>query len=462
MIHVGGNADFAPYEFVGSDGRPNGYTVELMHAAAGKVGLEARITLGPWKEMPAKLRSGQIDALSGLLYSEERDREFDFSVPHHIISYAIFIRKNQPYRSIGDFKGKVAVVVKNVYAHNWLVSNQFTSRIVTVKRPDEALRQLSIGRHDFAVLPRLHGLELMRQMKLKNIKTVGPPVLTQKFCFAVAAGNADLLARLNEGLSLLQKSGEYDRIFLKWFSLYEQKRRYWRHAALIGLVVLGFGLGFAVWNLTLKASVRRKTAALEKSRALLSQIIQGLPMPTFVVDRNNIVTHWNRACEALTGSAAEEIVGSRKHNDVFYGNRQLPLSEQVLDKQSLGESNDDTCAASHMISGACEAEFRFTSRGAVKWLYGTAAVLNDPEGLVIGAIESWQDLTEYKQMEAQLIQSRRWRPLAHLQGVSPTISAICSRRSWRIRRWRDGHRNPIPAPSKRSKRHWKFAAMPND
>ena len=42
--------------------------------------------------------------------------------------------------------------------------------------------------------------------------------------------------------------------------------------------------------------------------------------------------------------------------------------------------------------------------------------MRTPEGIVIGAIESWQDLTERKQMEAQLIQSQKMESIGTLAG----------------------------------------------
>jgi len=78
IIRVGGSNDFAPYEFVDTDGRPEGYTVELMQAVAHQVGREADIILGPWQEMLRRLENKEIDALTGLLYSKERDEKFCF------------------------------------------------------------------------------------------------------------------------------------------------------------------------------------------------------------------------------------------------------------------------------------------------------------------------------------------------------------------------------------------------
>ena len=57
-----------------------------MQAVVRQIGLKADITMGPWHEMMRQLEERKIDALSGLLYSNERDEKFDFSVPHNIIS----------------------------------------------------------------------------------------------------------------------------------------------------------------------------------------------------------------------------------------------------------------------------------------------------------------------------------------------------------------------------------------
>jgi PAS domain S-box-containing protein len=413
-IRVGINRDFAPYEFVNAGGQPDGYTVDLMRAVARRAGLAVTLVSGPWEEMRQALETRTIDALTGVLYSPERDRRFDFSVPHDVVTYAVFVRENAPYRAVADLQEKEVLVVSGVYAHDWLQANRFTSRIVTVDSPEQALQRLSAGQHDAAVLPRLHGLELMRRLKLANLETIGPPVLTQKLCFAVAAGNADLLAALNEGLSLVQKSGEYDRLYLKWFSLYEQKQRYWQYGLLGAGLLLGLASLVLVWNVSLKKSVARKTRLIEQREGLLHQIVQGLPMPTFVVNRHNLITHWNTACEKLTGEAAARMAGTDRHRVAFYHNARPPLSQQLLETAA---GQGPACAASTLLEGACEGEFLFQPAGLEgRWMYGTAGLLRQADGQVIGAIESWQDLTEHKRMEAQLLQAQKMEAIGTLAG----------------------------------------------
>ena len=65
----------------------------------------------------------------------------------------------------------------------------------------------------------------------------------------------------------------------------------------------------------LKKEANRCRAAEEElrvSREILSQIVQGNTIPTFVIDNQHRITHCNRAFENLTGLVADEIIGTRK------------------------------------------------------------------------------------------------------------------------------------------------------
>jgi polar amino acid transport system substrate-binding protein len=168
-ILIGGNSDFAPFEFLNSDGMPDGFTIDLMKAVARQEDLNIKFKLGIWSDARDQLEDGKIDAVSGMLFTKERDKIFDFSVPYLIVPYMVFIRKGTSIASMKELIGKEIIVVEDVHAHVWLTQNRVTDSIIFVKEATEVLELLASGKHDLAVLPRLHGLDLLKDLEISNI-----------------------------------------------------------------------------------------------------------------------------------------------------------------------------------------------------------------------------------------------------------------------------------------------------
>jgi two-component system sensor histidine kinase EvgS len=424
VLQFRGNSDFSPYEFINDKNEPDGYNVELTQAIARQLGLKVHIELGQWSDVRRELETDRIDALIGVLYSKERDEVFDFSVPHVVISYAVFVRKDSTFQNPMDLMGKEVVVVKNVYAHDWMTQNDFTPHVVTVARPEEALQLLSQGRHDCAVLARLHGLDLLRSLNIDNLKTIGPPVLTQKMGFAVKAGNADLLAKINEGLYLVQASGEYDRIYRKWFSVYEQKRfqnRLVQIGKLLGLPLIALLVLAGLWIRSLKHLVARRTQTLKENQILLNRIAQGTPLPTLVRDRNGKLLLWNRACEELTGvsaAAAAERSQTAPPGEATADPFLLHLLTEKIPADSEGKRQPARTQFLKSSPDATELEVCVPQLGdAGCWLYGTIVRFCDEQSHPIGIIETWQDLTDRKNLEKQLVHAQRLEAMGRLAGA---------------------------------------------
>jgi two-component system sensor histidine kinase EvgS len=424
VLQFRGNGDFSPYEFINDKNEPDGYNVELTKAIARQLALKVHIELGQWSDVRRELETDKIDALIGMLYSNERDKVFDFSVPHVVISYAVFVRKDSAFQNPLDLMGKEVIVVKNVYAHDWLTQNDFTPHVVTVARPEEALQLLSQGRHDCAVLARLHGLDLLRSLNIDNLKTIGPPVLTQKMGFAVKAGNADLLAKINEGLYLVQASGEYDRIYRKWFSVYEQKRfqnRLLQIGKLVGLPLVALLVLAGLWIRSLKHLVARRTQTLRENQILLNRIVQGTPLPTLVRDRNGKLLLWNRACEELTGISA--TAAAERSQNVPPGEATAdPFLLHLLSEKFPAdpEGKRQTALPQFLKSSPDTAELEVCVPqlgDAGCWLYGTIVRFSDEQGHPIGIIEIWQDLTDRKSLEKQLAHAQRLEAMGRLAGA---------------------------------------------
>ncbi len=143
---------------------------------------------------------------------------------------------------------------------------------------------------------------------------------------------------------------------------------------------------------------------------MIAQILQKSLIPTFAIDHNHIITHWNIACERLTGIAASTIIGTRKQWLAFYMEEKPVMVDLIVDnasKEILIEHFGERIQESTVIDGAYEAEDFFPRLGDNgRWLFFTAAPLKDDQGNTVGAVETLQDITTRKQTEEALFNAR--------------------------------------------------------
>jgi len=135
-------------------------------------------------------------------------------------------------------------------------------------------------------------------------------------------------------------------------------------------------------------------------------IVEGSLVPTFVIDREHTVTHWNKACENLTGVSAAEMIGTKNTWASFYSVERPIMADIIVDELSgeeIAKYYGSKYHKSALVEGGYEAEDFFTHLGdSGKWLFFTAAPLNDQRGKVIAAIETFQDISERKRAEEEL------------------------------------------------------------
>ena len=152
---------------------------------------------------------------------------------------------------------------------------------------------------------------------------------------------------------------------------------------------------------------KRAEEELQAAHRRLSEIIDFLPDPTFVIDSEGRVIAWNRAIEEMTGVEAEAILGkgNYEYSLPFYGLRR-PL---LIDLVFLSDAEiEEKYSPLRREAGVVIAETHIPSfRGKEVFLWGKASPIYDEKGKVVGAIESIRDITDAKRAENALRESER-------------------------------------------------------
>lgn len=160
-------------------------------------------------------------------------------------------------------------------------------------------------------------------------------------------------------------------------------------------------------NITDRKQIEEK---LKESEQRLHNVIQGSPIPAFVIGQDHKVVYWNRALEELSGIRAEEIIGTKEQWKAFYREERPCLADLLVDQELevIPRWYPDKYIKSSLIKEAYEASDFFPEMGeSGKWLRFTAAVIRNSHGELIGAIETLEDITERKHAEEELRNSEQ-------------------------------------------------------
>ncbi len=151
--------------------------------------------------------------------------------------------------------------------------------------------------------------------------------------------------------------------------------------------------------------------AIRASGQRLHSIIDGSSIPQFVINRNHEVMYWNRALEKYTGVKARDVRGTTLAWKAFYDQKRPVLADLLLENEidNIPAWYPDKYSSSRYIEGAYEATDFFPKIGKNgTWLHFTAVVVRDEQGEVIGALETFEDVTDRKKAEEELQGSERY------------------------------------------------------
>ncbi len=145
--------------------------------------------------------------------------------------------------------------------------------------------------------------------------------------------------------------------------------------------------------------------ALKESEQRLQIILHGSPIATFVIDKEHRVISWNEALEHLSGMKFQDMVGTCDHWKAFYDDQRPCMADLIVDgaEDTIHVWYPSKYSKSPLINEAYEATDYFPSLGGKeKWLRFTAAAIRNTAGDLVGAIETFEDITERKQVEEEL------------------------------------------------------------
>ena len=219
---VGLEAGFAPYEYVGDNGKIVGIDIDICNKIAEKMGKKLEIKEIDFDGALLAVQSGKVDMVaSGVSVTKDREKQMDFSEKYVDSTEVVVVNVKDP--SVKEptweaLNGKIVAVQQGNIA-DLQVSNPENTKPKEIKRYTkfvQATEDLKNKKVDCIVMDQLPAEELVEKNK-EDLKILeGEPLFVDQYAIAVQKGNKELLEQINVVIKELKSSGELEKIMEKY------------------------------------------------------------------------------------------------------------------------------------------------------------------------------------------------------------------------------------------------------
>lgn len=219
ILKVATEPDFPPFQFRENTGELKGFDIDLIKAIGQEAGLEIRFQILPFDQIiPAIEKQTVGAAISGITITPERQKIISFSYPYFKTGLAIAVHKdNQEIKDLESLSHKkIGVKIGTTSANE--PQKVTGGKISYFNSTALALQALSKGNVDAVINDKPVILYLINSDNLTKIKVI-QPVLTEEYYGIATPKKSENLAKINQALVKVIKTGVYKKIYQKWFKV---------------------------------------------------------------------------------------------------------------------------------------------------------------------------------------------------------------------------------------------------
>ena len=221
---MGTNAEFPPFEFIGDEGVPTGFDVELMQLIAEELGKELVIENMFFDGLIAALTMGDIECIAAAMtITGERQQVVNFSTPYFNATQAVVVMKGYDgIQSLDDLADKKIAVQDGTTGH-FMVADDLgcdAANISSFKASPDTVLELVNGRVDCIVIDNAVAENfLLMNDNLAIVQGLDMPI--EQYGIAISKDNEELLEGVNAALAKIVEEGKYDELIGKYFTAAE-------------------------------------------------------------------------------------------------------------------------------------------------------------------------------------------------------------------------------------------------
>jgi polar amino acid transport system substrate-binding protein len=216
-LTVGTNAAFPPFEYIGDDGKPDGFDVALIKAIGEKMGMEVVIQDMEFDSLVSSI-GGKIDvAIAGMTVTEERMNMVDFSEPYYEAVQDVLVPVGSSISSAADLNG-LKIGVQLGTTGEFIADEIEGAQVSAYNKAVDAVNDLNNGRVDCVIVDKNPAEVFAAQFSDKLVALPGTQFdfEPENYAIALPKGNTELAEKINKALADLKADGTYDNLIKQY------------------------------------------------------------------------------------------------------------------------------------------------------------------------------------------------------------------------------------------------------
>jgi two-component system sensor histidine kinase EvgS len=171
-IRLGVDSNWPPYEFVNQSGQLQGISADILSLVEQRLGIQFKVIWQhSWAEILEKAKNHDIDMLSSIRQTPNREHYLKFTEPFFTPLVAIYTRKdNTDISSLDDLKNKTVVIEDQYILHERLTREYPEIKLLPVTTTLDALKALSYGKADAYIGDQGPANWIAEQNAINNLK----------------------------------------------------------------------------------------------------------------------------------------------------------------------------------------------------------------------------------------------------------------------------------------------------
>lgn len=197
-----------------------GYEVDLAKAIAARIGVKPVFKQIAVAARIPELQQGGVDLLAAsLTHNKEREAQVDFSLTTVVTGQKALVKVSSGIRNVPELAGRKVLTVKGGTQEPNTRKAVPTAEVVTFETTQQAFQALQQGKgaafvNDEASLIAEHA---KLGARAKDYIILPQNLSVEPLAFGIKKGEAGVKAAVDDTLRALEKSGEAEKIFLKWY-----------------------------------------------------------------------------------------------------------------------------------------------------------------------------------------------------------------------------------------------------